>query len=239
LPLPNSIEKCPIVDALVEARFVSNLPDEAVFGVLYEPLSKEFAKVVNLPILQLPPQIRNLNPQLRFQPTHRLDANEYYVSIGPKVVIFGIKMPYPGWTAFRAKLISLFGAVVGKSVVNKLQRLGFRYVNMFEGDATPRLTLQTKLRDQVVEGKKTYFRTTLERDGSSVTLKVAKDQTAKRQPDFKRTGTLIDIDVFRSTSEPFEAANLTSFVDAAHGTAKALFFDLLQPDFLQELNPTY
>lgn len=223
----------------MEARFLTTVPEEAVFGVLYESLAQEFPKVENLPILQVPLQIRDLNPQLRFQPTHRLQSGDYYISIGPKLVGVGVKMPYPGWTSFRAKLISVFTTVIGKDVAKQLERLGFRYTNVFEGDVTHRLTLETTLGGHVVKGKKTRFSTTLERDNSEVTLQVSKDQSVKRPPNFKRDGTLIDIDVFRKTSEAFELPNLTMFIDSAHSTAKTLFFELLRPDFLNELQPTY
>jgi len=239
LSLPNSIEPCPIVDALVEARFIPNLPDEAVFGALYEPLSKDFQKVENLPALQLPPQIRNLNPQLRFQPTYRLRGEKYYISIGAKVFAVGIHMPYPGWTAFRGKLISVFETLASKPVVKQLQRLGIRYVNAFEGDVTRRLTLETRLSGQPLEGAKTFFRTLLQRDGSKVLLQVSKDQTVKRPPDFKRIGTVVDIDVSQSATQALDLQSLTTFIDDAHQIAKKLFFELLQPDFLNELHPIY
>jgi uncharacterized protein (TIGR04255 family) len=220
-------------------RFLPNFPDEAIFGLLYESLSPEFPKLENLPALQLPPQMRNLNPQFRFQPTHRLRSENYYVAVGSNVVTIGIQMPYPGWTAFRARLISVFEAVIHKAVAKQLQRLGFRYVNVFEGDVTSRLTLETRLAGHALEGKETTFRTTLERDNNNITLLIAKNQTVKRAPDFKRDGTLIDIDVFRGTSEGFELSNLTEFIDNGHTAAKTLFFELLRSDFLNELHPTY
>ena len=239
LSLPKSIETCPIVDALVEVRFLPAVPEEVVFGVLYESLSARFPKVENMPVLQVPPQIRNLNPQLRFQPTHRLKGTNYYVSIGPKVIIVGIELPYPGWTAMRAELLSTFEAIMAKQVVKQIQRLGFRYLNVFEGDVTRRLTLETRLGEKIIEGEKTLFRTTIKRGESNVTLKVSKDQNVKRGPNFSRSGTLIDIDVFRVTSEPFALPNLTSFIDGAHMTEKTLFFELLRADFLIELKPTF
>jgi uncharacterized protein (TIGR04255 family) len=239
LSLPKSIEVCPIVDALVEVRFLPAVPEEVVFGVLYESLAARFPKVENLPVLQVPPQIRNLNPQLRFQPTHRLKGERHYVSIGPRVVVAGIEIPYPGWDALRAQLLSTFEAIMAKHVIKQVQRLGFRYLNVFEGDVTKRLTLEFRLRDEVIEGDKTSFRTTMKREDANVTLRVSKDQNFKRPPNFKRTGTIIDIDVSRATSDVFTLQTLISFIDAAHTTEKTLFFDLLKPEFLTDLKPTF
>jgi uncharacterized protein (TIGR04255 family) len=239
LPLPNSIQPCPIVDALVEVRFIPNLPDEAVFGVLYESLAGDFPRVEKLPALQLPPQLRNVNRELRFQATYRLRSDNYYISIGAKVFAVGIQLPYPGWTAFRAKLISVFQTLIGKDVVKHLQRLGLRYINVFEGDVSNRLTLETKLGEVPLEGSETFFRTVLQRGNNKALLQVLKDRTLKRPPDFKRQGTSIDIDVSCDTSAKLELPILTAFIDDAHLTAKTLFFELLRPEFLKELNPTY
>jgi len=227
------------VDALVEVRFTPNIPEEAIFGVLYEPLARDFPKVENLPALQLPPQIRNVNPQLRFQSTYRLRSKDYVIAIGPRVFSVGIVMPYPGWAAFRNKLEGVFGTLIEKGIVKQLQRLGLRYVNVFEGDVTPRLTLQTKLAGNRIDGYKTYFRTTLERNGSKLLLQIAKDQTVKRPPDFNRQGTSIDIDVSQTATEALDLGKLEAFIDQAHLTEKVLFFELLQPDLLKELHPAY
>ncbi len=238
MPLPISIDPCPIVDAFVEAQFFATRPDEAVFGVLYDRFAREFPKVENLPVSQVPPAMRNLNPQLRFLPTHRLQGTNYYTTIGPKVITTGIQMPYPGWTAFRAKLIDVFSIVLDTGIIKQLRRLGCRYINLFEGDVTQRLTLQARLGNQPLVGKKTLFRTILQRNDSDVTLRVAKDHTIKRGPHFKRQGTLIDIAVIRSTDR-VELANITEFIDSAHSVEKNLFFELLPQDFVDELHPKY
>jgi uncharacterized protein (TIGR04255 family) len=239
LPLPKRIDPCPIVDALVEVRFTPNIPEDAILGVLYESLAGEFPKVENLPALQLPPQIRNLNPQLRFQSTYRLRSNDYVIAMGPRVFSVGILMPYPGWAAFRDKLERVFGTLIEKQVVKQLNRLGLRYVNVFEGDVTPRLTLEIKLAGNSINGYKTFFRTILDRNESKIVLQVAKDQAVKRSPDFKRQGTSIDIDVSQTATEPLEINRLKAFIDRAHSTEKELFFELLRPELLEELHPVY
>ncbi len=239
LPLPTSIQPCPVVEALLEIRFTANIPDEAVFGVLYPDLSGEFPKVESLPVLQLPPQIRDVNPELRFQATHRLRAEKYVVSLGPKVFGVAILNPYPGWTEFRRKLVSTTQVLIQKALIKQAHRFGLRYISVFDGDVTRRLTVETKLGNTRVEGRETFFRTLLERDSSEVLLQVAKDQTVKRPPDFSKNGTMIDIDVSRASSDRPTLHDIETFIDAAHLTAKTLFYELLNPDFLKELKPVY
>ena len=161
------------------------------------------------------------------------------VLVGPRVFTLSIVDPYPGWAEFRRKLISTFQVLLHKSLIKTVHRFGLRYINMFDGDITKRLTLEIKLQDTPIDGKKTFFRTTFERDKDTVVLQVAKDHTVKRPPDFIKKGTMIDIDVSRDSAQIPSLHDLEIVIDEAHLTAKTLFFDLLQPDFLKELQPVY
>ena len=239
MPLPTSIKSCPIVEALFEIRFTANVPNEAVFGVLYPDLSAHFPTLDSLPVLQLPPQIREANPELRFQATHRLKGETYVVLLGPTVFSLSVADSYPGWAEFRRTLISTFQILLQKSLIKAAHRFGLRYLNMFDGDVTNRLTVEFKLQDTPIDGKKTFFRTILERGNNNVLLQVGKDQTVQRPPDFTKEGTLIDIDVSRDSSGIPNLHDLELVIDEAHVTAKTLFFDLLKPDFLKELHPIY
>ena len=54
IQLPASIEKCPIIDALIELRFEAKVNPSAVFGMIYSVLMEKYpGNIVNLPILQL------------------------------------------------------------------------------------------------------------------------------------------------------------------------------------------
>lgn len=72
MDLPKTIDPCPIVDALLEIRFQTLTHPNAVFGLIYNELQKDFPKVENLPILQLPDAIRASDPNFKFKPQYKL-----------------------------------------------------------------------------------------------------------------------------------------------------------------------
>ena len=66
---PKKITPCPIIESVVEIRFDSAIPAEAIFGVVYNAFNDIFPnKPINLPILQIPEQIRNSDPNLQYKP---------------------------------------------------------------------------------------------------------------------------------------------------------------------------
>ena len=72
--LPKSISPCPIREAIAEVRFESNVPADAVFGIVYQALQKDFPKSEALPIVALPTLIRDATTDFVFQPHYRLLA---------------------------------------------------------------------------------------------------------------------------------------------------------------------
>ena len=72
--LPIRIEACPLIDALIEFRFEAAITKSAVFGIIYNLIKEEYrGNVINLPILQIPEQIREVDPNLKFKPLYRIE----------------------------------------------------------------------------------------------------------------------------------------------------------------------
>ena len=75
--LPSRLSNCPIIDALVELRFESNLNKSLIFGYMYKQIVELYPHeypngVISLPVLQIPEAIRNSDPNMRFKPLYRL-----------------------------------------------------------------------------------------------------------------------------------------------------------------------
>ena len=49
--LSKEISPCPIIDAILEIRFIPNIHPNAVFGLIYNTLRNDFPNVENLPII--------------------------------------------------------------------------------------------------------------------------------------------------------------------------------------------
>ena len=238
--LPAKVENCPIIDALIEIRFETTLVRSAVFGVIYSSIMDEYqGRVINLPILQLPEQIRDVDPTLKFKPLYRIEGDRFIVQIGPDVLCISSKIPYVGWNAFVRHSSKIIHKIISSNIIKRVVRIGHRYVNFFEGDITDRLTLSFSMTEGY-DAENILIRSEV-KDGEFVdTLQYSNNATYKAtQSSCEQHGSLIDIDVFRENDDNCFIFNVEEEINKAHSCGKKLFFSLLKPVLLNDLNPIY
>ncbi|MBA4308073.1 MAG: hypothetical protein C0429_15185, partial [Sphingopyxis sp.] len=121
-----------IKEALCELRFEAGEISEIVIGRLADaPAWRGFSKT-RLPGADLPPQIRALDPNAKFQPSFELRSVEnpsIVVRIGGNVVSCHVIGKYPGWDHFYPLLKSTVDALKLAVSDTPVSRIGFRYIN--------------------------------------------------------------------------------------------------------------
>ena len=238
--LPSRIEKCPLIDALIEFRFEAAIAKSAVFGVIYNLIRNDYSgNVINLPILQIPEQIREVDPNLKFKPLYRIEGDKFIIQIGYDVLSISSKMPYVGWPEFSQHSLSLINKIIQEGIIKRVSRLGHRYINFFRGDITNSLTMSFSMTEKYVS-ENLLIRTDV-RDGNFMnTLQFANNANYRPNPNTSEiVGSLIDIDTSREYSDNFFIENREQEINMAHECEKKLFFSLLKPTFLETLNPTF
>lgn len=238
--LPSRIEKCPLIDALIEFRFEAAIAKSAVFGVIYNLIRNDYrGNVINLPILQIPEQIREVDPNLKFKPLYRIEGDKFIIQIGYDVLSISSKMPYVGWPEFSQHSLSLINKIIQEGIIKRVSRLGHRYINFFRGDITNSLTMSFSMTEKYVS-ENLLIRTDV-RDGNFMnTLQFANNANYRPNPNTSEiVGSLIDIDTSREYSDNFFIENREQEINMAHECEKKLFFSLLKPTFWETLNPTF
>ena len=238
--LPSRIEKCPLIDALIEFRFEAAIAKSAVFGVIYNLIRNDYrGNVINLPILQIPEQIREVDPNLKFKPLYRIEGDKFIIQIGYDVLSISSKMPYVGWPEFSQHSLSLINKIIQEGIIKRVSRLGHRYINFFRGDITNSLTMSFSMTEKYVS-ENLLIRTDV-RDGNFMnTLQFANNANYRPNPNTSEiVGSLIDIDTSREYSDNFLIENREQEINMAHKCEKKLFFSLLKPDFLNSLKPVF
>ncbi|MEI6342436.1 MAG: TIGR04255 family protein [Verrucomicrobiota bacterium] len=236
MKLPRSISPCPICEAVAEVRFESTTPADAVFGIVYQALRDEFPSAEDL-LPGLPPQFRNADKDLSFQPHYRLVNDRMTILIGPKVVAAGMRGEYPGWSVLAPRIKKVFGQLIDTGIVRQPTRLGLRFISFFPFDVFPKLRLRISVDDEPWDGQETHFKTILKRPGHHLLVQVGKDLALLGKPTV--AGSVIDIDSFTMDIQNDFPSRLQEFLEAAHESEKELFFRLLKPEFLESLNPVY
>ena len=235
--LPKFISPCPIREAIAEVRFESNVPADAVFGIVYQALKKDFPKSEALPIVALPTPIRDATTDFVFQPHYRLLSDNSVVLVGPKVIAVGMRGEYPGWPALSARIKDSLRQFNQTGILSQTVRLGLRFISFFPFDIYPKLRLRITVNEQSWDGDETHFKTVLNRGGCRSLLQIGKGLALVDKPE--ETGSIIDIDSFTTETAGDFPSVLDSFLESAHQSEKELFFTLLTPEFLTSLKPIY
>ena len=90
MDIPKKITPCPIIESILEIRFNTKIPSEAIFGMVYSRIQgRFFPNMEKLPILQIPDQLRSNDPNLMFRPTHKLYKDNLLISDRSKSFCFG------------------------------------------------------------------------------------------------------------------------------------------------------
>ncbi len=240
--LPQKITPCPIVEAIVQLRFTSMLPSEAVFGVVYSKVGNEFDKVNNLPILQIPELVRAKDPNLTYQAHYSLIKDNYPVqlNIGPRTITFSNTDRYIGWDNYYKFIGDTLEKINDTNVIHLPERIGVRYINFFEAQILDRVSINLSIQNHEIKSESTNIRTELMDNNYLIIIQIVNNQNVTIQ-DKNNFGSLIDIDCIYNFEESNPSLNESFFsvIEEAHQKEKENFFGLLEADFLSELNPEY
>lgn len=237
--IPLKIDPCPIIEAVVDFRFDTKMPADAIFGIIYKSFRDEFSdKVEKLPILQIPEAIRSQDPNFRFQPHYRFQKENYLLQIGPGVINFINQENYLGWNAFYSKIKTSLLKIQGLEFVAKFNRLGIRYINLFPFDIYDRINLELLMSGARLRSNQTTVRTIIQASNFTTNLQIANNAQIATTKALK-TGSVIDIDTYIERDDLPIFSNPDEIIGDAHNEEKRLFFDLLKDDLIAEMNPVY
>jgi uncharacterized protein (TIGR04255 family) len=237
--IPKRISPCPVGEAIFEIRFESNLPDDAIFGVIYNGFKGDFPKLTKLPILQLPDIIRSKDPILVHKPLYKLEKDNFLVQIGPKVFSLVNLKEYSGWDVFYPKIIEVISKLSGTEAVKSVTRIALRYINIFEGlDIYQNTNLRLFLRKDPLQARQLDLTAEVESENCVSRIKMANAAMIEVQGKIVQ-GSVIDIDVVYALPGTDFFQNIGNIINILHNEEKRLFFDLLVDTFLKTLNPEY
>lgn len=233
--LPKSLENCPLIEAVVEIRFKSSFPHNAIFGIIYNSLKQDFKEVSNLPILQIPEPARRADPNLKYKPLYKISNENFVVQIGPDVISISSFPKYAGWKSFSKVILEILEKIKNLKIISTIERLGIRYVNFFENNIFENIKLEYKIPAIETKNRNTTIRTEFPQKKFTSALLVT--NTAKLP--LNKEGSIIDIDVYKTTGLKDFFRDMKALVDEAHQKEKELFFGLLKEEFLETLKPKY
>lgn len=237
--IPKKIDPCPIIDCVIEIRFETNVFPNAVFGILYNLLKDKYTVAVEkLPILQVPEQLREIDPQFKYKAHYKLSDGKYSIQIGSNVLIIGSPVPYNGWTEFSAKIFECLDTCFKSGIITSVNRLGFRVINFFEFNIYKKINLTVNINKTLQTSSETIIRTLIENGGYSNILQIS-NNVVNEVKGQQVNGSVIDIDTYKEYSDNYFLSHFETELTNGHNIEKEIFFMLLEDAFLKSLNPEY
>ena len=226
--------KSPIIDSIVKVVFDSSVPSQALVGILYQKFKSDLKTIENLPILQVPAEIRQQNPELLKQPNYLLMGSAFTVSLGEGVVYIGCVIDrqekyYQGWDIFGAFANKVLKFMVESEYITSVNAVSVQYINFFdEPGLQDKTNLLVKVADEKVEDKKMNVFFNKNDDEKKLKIKLVGDAKVNSK-NFKSTQGAV-IDITSSQEVGLTVEKLKSTIDELHLFAENAFFDVVQTD---------
>lgn len=236
--LPTRISPCPIVEAILEVRFVTRKSWTLMPGQFFSEISDRYMEPELLPLGHLPDELRKTEKKWTYKPLVRFAGEPFAIQFGPRMVSLIANGEYPGWSAVREEMSWLLDRLKATKIVAEGERLGMRYIDFFPGNIFPNLMVETRSAGELVGAAEMSLTTVFQREEFRARLLLNNSVFVERGGE-AQAGSVLDLDLFLSASkfELFEDG-MDKF-EVAHRLNKEVFFGLLKPDFLDTLAPEY
>jgi uncharacterized protein (TIGR04255 family) len=237
--LPERIDPCPIVEAVLEIRFVTAESWSVLPGLLYSRIRERYPEKIELPISQIPEEVRRRDPAFTYLPLVQFLGKDFLIQFGPRVVSLVTKPnAYSGWSAIRAELQWLVEQIQAASFIAEGERLGVRYIDFFKGNVFPHLLIGGQVFEKPLRTSELSLAAVFRRAPFTARLNVTNGAVVT-QGEQSRVGSIFDLDVWAGSLDFDLFTDGIQRFDEAHALVKGIFFSLLKPEFLTTLHPTY
>jgi uncharacterized protein (TIGR04255 family) len=238
--LPIKITPCPIVEAVLEIRFITSESWRTLPGIFYGNIRDLYPEQLDLPLAKIPDQLRQSDPALTYQPLVRFVGKAFNIQLGPRSLNLTTKIDqYPGWPAIRNEMRWLLEIVQKTKFVSEGERLSVRYINFFKANVFDLLVLDFSVHGKRLTEGEASTTISLTQKPFVGRLTISNTITIGTGPDDIRHGSILDIDVRVGALDFDVFTNGLETFESAHSFEKQIFFGLLKPDYLASLNPEY
>lgn len=238
--LPERIDPCPIIEAVLEIRFVTGESWSVLPGLLYSRIRERYPEKIELPLCQIPEEVRRREETLTYQPLVRFLSQDFLIQFGPRVISLVTKPgAYPGWAATRYELGWLLDQIQKAGFMDEGERIGVRYIDFFHSaNIFHHLDMRAELAGLPASESELTLATVIQEPPFTARLHIT-NSAIVGQGESHQIGSVLDLDVWIGSLDFSIFENGINRFDEAHLLVKQIFFGLLKPDYLSTLNPVY
>ena len=246
--LPKKLNKEPLVDAVFEIRFSSSTPASSVLPGFFFAKAEQPTewRVEPLPVAEIPSQMRNTDPNLRYQPLMRIHWDNFVILISDTSLGVGFKLPYPGWINFRGQIIKTVKLLADTKIVQNIERYSLKYIDVIDGrnleEQIQRINMDLRIGSHTLKEETFTVRLQISHDSFINIIQIAAPVNVNMVDGNVRNGALVDTDTIcnHQTSDLRQFIDeLPNRLDEIHLENKKMFFACLTPETIIYLEPVY
>lgn len=245
--LPIKLRNEPLIEAIFEIRFESSSSDAGSIlpGLLFRNIST-VEKIEGLPIAQIPKEIRDNDPNLRFAPINKLNCSDFVVNVGDRSVSILFNYTYPGWNDFKGKIIEVMMILSDANIITTVERYSLRYINLLPADSIQEqislVNLDVMVANRKLEKEIFQIRMEILQNDFIHVIQMKSSAFAVLPNNVEKKGLIADIDTIADQPNIEFQKLLKEFpskLDLIHQSTKNIFFDCLKPETIERLKPEY
>jgi len=244
--LPKKISPDNIREAVVEVKYLSNLPFEVLVGLFFNTLDNTYT-YTNKP-LQPPaitPSFYGQEITFKIGNLSLFYNNKISIQVSPNVFVFSSLNQYIGWDDYFPEIKKALSQFENSNQIKKWTRVGVRYISEYaKRDLKDCIKFNFSFGLPQVQSETTAFRSEFNYNNSRVILNlnnrvpVIKQKLSNKQPEIIPTS-IIDIDVIKDNLEISNLEELLNVINDNHTNEKEVYFGMLTNEYLNSLNPQY
>lgn len=249
LKIPSRLKKDPILESVFELRFEPARDGvwELLPGMLYKEFGSEYPETVTLPGAQIPFEVREQDPNLRFLGHTALVGDTSTIGIGQRSLQVTNSRPYLGWKRFSKKIDSILRAVKDTGLIAEVERCSLKYTNVLTigSDDNDLSILDVSLRLDGLPTRRpgTMIRSEVELHGLTSIVQIQTSITAhvKRGAESGRSirGVLVSVDTISQSPVDNFWSIRRGLVEKIHQTEKEVFYSLLTKSSVDAMDPVW
>lgn len=223
---PDALER-----TIIEIRFQTSLPSEAVFGILFNKLRGDYPNHSTNELVQLPKEIREKEPNLVYSTLYSIFNDTVTLNIGPRAIYFNCHNGYILWTNYYKRIKDALKKIDKIDLMNVVERVGLRYINFFELDIYPKLNANIEIIGPKYKREALAVKTVYKTGDYKSTLSI-NNSTTKGQGSNKKKGSVLDIDSYYESNFKYDQKKLFKIINDLHEEEKKLFQNICKRDYL-------
>ncbi len=239
---PEKLGRPPLIEALFEVRFdAGESAGELLPGLLYSSLKSSYDQVESLPVSNVPMEIRNKEPRLRYATSHKLSGKDgSAVQVGHRVAQYVTAYNYPGWIRFKEQVMRLAEALKATGLITVVERCALKYTNVIPvGTYSSQLDLLQARIEVLGKPIENVFSLRCERLANDIRtiLNIKSNAVVERDGKVVGEGLYLDVDTIMTLDMDSFWKEAGDRLETVHGAAKSTFFSLLTNETLASMKP--